>query len=142
MDNIDSFEFLFQRNKEPSKEMTEYWKVDIAKHDYPTHTEYGGKWLIYCDKKIVDNTWTLLKDTQKEGLLGNLMKVATALSAMRYKGQHVICIYTYDSRDYNDVIRVREGLKAIGFTEPLNYKRDIETINGIYGGDNEFLLTI
>jgi hypothetical protein len=139
---MDELNFLYRKAEEPSKDMSEYWKYTISKNEYPKHTEYGGKWLIFCDKKTVDNTWIRLQDIQQKGMLGNVMKVATALSAMRFNGQHVICIYTYDSRDNNDVIRVRDSLKSIGFKDPLNYKRDIETKNGVYGNENEFFLTI
>ncbi len=139
---MNDLEFLYKKSEYPSKDRSDYWIVDYLKSDYHEHTKFGGKWLIYCNNKTVDNTWLLLKDNHKKGFFGNVMKVATALSAMSYKGNHVICIYTYDSRDINDVMRIRDSLRDIGFTEPLKYKRDIETINNVYGTADEFLFTI
>jgi hypothetical protein len=126
----------------PSKDMSDYWIPHFSKHEYPSHTSLGGKWLVFCTKENVDETWENICKAQDKKLLGDSSKVATALSSLRYKDKHVICIYTYDSSDMGDVMRVREGLKSIGFTEPLKYKRDIETIKGVYGCDNEFLLTV
>lgn len=126
----------------PSKNKLENWLVHYTKNDYQKHNEFGGKWLIFCDDKTVDKTWDKIKKLQDKNLLGNISKVSTNLNADRYNNSYVICIYTYNSNDKEDVLRVRESLSKNGFNTPLKYKRDIETINRVYGSDNEFLLTI
>lgn len=126
----------------PSKNKLENWLVHCTKNDYKKHNVFGGKWLIFCNDKTVDKTWDKIKKLQDKNLLGNISKVSTNLNANKYNNSYVICVYTYDSNDKEDVLRVRESLSKNGFKTPLKYKRDIETINGVYGSDNEFLLTI
>jgi hypothetical protein len=139
--DVDDFFFLL-RSKRPSLNMIEYWLPHFSKHKYSGHTSFGGKWLIFCTKENVDDTWLKICKAQDEKLLGNMSKVATALSSLSYKGIHVICVYSYDSRDMDDVVRIRDSLKNIGFDYPLHYKRDIETIKDVYGSADEFILTI
>jgi hypothetical protein len=141
--NIDDFlKILYKADEEPSKDRSAYWMTYWTDKKYPKHNEFGGKWLIFCDKYNVDEYWAKLKKAQDDGNLGSVMKVSTAYGASSHKGRHVVCVYTYDSRVMDDVMRVREDLRSIGFDEPLNYKRDIETLNNVYGGDDEFMLTV
>jgi hypothetical protein len=70
--------------------MSQYWHRYFSKHKYPKHTSLGGKWLIFCKKDNVDETWKKICKAQDKKLLGDTSKVATALSSMRYKNGHVI----------------------------------------------------
>lgn len=45
---------------------------------------------------------------------------------------HVICIYTYNHEDKVDVMRTREHLRTMVFTEKLGYKTDAATCAGVY----------
>lgn len=139
-ENEDLYRFLKQ--PQPSTNMSKYWITYSSHHKHPHHTELGGKWLVPVDYLNVDKIWEKIKKAQDDKILGHVSKVATALNARRYNNSYVVCVYTYDSSDTDDMLRVREGLRSIGFTAPLNYKRDIETINNIYGTDDEFLLTV
>ncbi len=47
-------------------------------------------------------------------------------------GRHVICVYTYDWTDFEDVTRVRNELMILGFTQKLGYKTDADTLSGKY----------
>jgi len=136
------FNSLKEKDTLPSKNTLENWFVHFSDKKYPKHKNGGGKWLIFCNEHNVDKTWNLIKISQDSGLLGNISKVSTKKNSSKNNNSFVICIYTYDSNDKTDVLRVREGLTKIGFTNPLKYKRDIETKKGIYGSKNEFLLTI
>jgi nuclear transport factor 2 (NTF2) superfamily protein len=44
----------------------------------------------------------------------------------------VIYVYTADWRDEPEVMRIRERLRQLGFTDRLGYKRNIETFKGEY----------
>ena len=129
------------RSSEPSKNKVDYWIQYYTENDYKRHTDKGGKWLIFCSREEVDTIWSNIKKAQDKGVLGNITKVSTAFKKNK-DNNHVICVYTYDSTDKDDVLRVRLALRDLGFTDILNYKRDIETINGVYGSDNEFLLKV
>ncbi len=73
------------------------------------------------------------------GHLGNEAKAATAKKNGLARNQwvKVICVYTYDSADVDDVRRVRQRLRELGFTKQLSYKTDAATASGIYSGTNE-----
>lgn len=45
---------------------------------------------------------------------------------------HVICVYTDDSDDEVDVMRVRQSLRVLGFDQPIPYKTDVATHAGEY----------
>ena len=51
---------------------------------------------------------------------------------MQSHQQHVICVYTRDYTDEEDVMRVEQQLRMIGITGQLSYKPDIYTTLGIY----------
>ena len=88
-----------------------------------------GKWLIHRDKSEIDYVWKIIAKSTFKGELGTSAKVSTAMKKSR---RHVICVYTENYLDLEDVMRVREKLRQLGFTEELCYKPDIYTYLGIY----------
>lgn len=125
----------------PSKNHLEYWLSHITHGDwYPKHTDLGGKWVIFCEKENIDSAWELVKELQDKQLLGSMSKTSTAIGCTLHEGSYAICVYTYDSSDMEDVMRVRENLRKAGFTDLLKYKRDIETKKRIYNTEDEFML--
>ena len=65
-------------------------------------------------------------------------KASTALRSMGRDG-HIICVYTLDWADRQDLMRAREVLQSLGFVKELGYKRDIDTRNRIYGPGEWYL---
>ncbi len=43
-----------------------------------------------------------------------------------------MCVYTYDCEDENDVMKIRDHLRGMGFKKAASYKNDEQTIVGIY----------
>ena len=76
--------------------------------------------------------WKTLAALHLNGDLGIDAKVATKLQALGPSQSYVICVYTRDYLNLNDVQRVRKKLKEIGFNKPLAYKPDLYTYLGIY----------
>jgi hypothetical protein len=103
-------------------------------HDYPRHTENGGKWLIFVPTSEVDEVWATIKQATQDGQLGGLSKVATAYPnpLTIHAEKRVICVYTYDSQDETDVMRVRAELRRLGVIERITYKPDAATRAGAY----------
>jgi hypothetical protein len=66
-------------------------------------------------------------------VLGSSAKVSTAAKDPPEK-PHVICVYTRNYLDLDDVKRVRGTMRNLGFTEPLCYKPDLYTYLNIYTG--------
>jgi hypothetical protein len=44
---------------------------------------------------------------------------------------HVICVYTYDFTDEEDVWRVEGELRKLGIVGWINYKSDISTLEAV-----------
>jgi hypothetical protein len=94
-----------------------------------------GKWLIFVPHKEVDLKWTLIDLAHSAGVLGIDAKVSSSL--MVSNDTHVICVYTKDWEDQDDVFRVRTKLRRLGFSKILHYKRDVDTRAGRYSGDGK-----
>lgn len=108
--------------------------AERKKGKYPKSTMNSGKWLIFVDRKDVDNIWRTIKKATEDGLLGDCSKVATATPNVLATDQEtkVICVYTYDWTNEKDVKRVREELRKLNITKKIPYKADEDTLSGKY----------
>ena len=95
----------------------------------------SGKWLIFIQKEKVDGLWENIEKLATKGKIWNA-KVSTLGHPGAAKGTHVICVYTKNYLDKENVMDTREILRQIGINKRLNYKPDIYTILGIYS-DNK-----
>ena len=122
----------------PSEATKGYWifaSRKKGKHPSPFYSRggkpRGGKWLIFVNVKDVDEEWAKIKKATEEGRLGAEAKVSTPKpkpTDIGYKkGEHVICVYTYDWADEKDVRRIREELRKLGITNKIPYKADEDT---------------
>ncbi len=121
----------------PSKTTRMYWIVQDAPSIRPDaiEDELAGKWLIFLQPDEVDNAWRKVRDATAHGELGISAKVSTSKPNPDARdGMKVIYIYTADWRDEAEVMRVRERLRELGFTDRIGYKRNIETFRGEYSG--------
>lgn len=119
----------------PSKVTNQYWLyAKRAKGMYPNDTKRVGKWLIFAPLSEIDEWWELIKGCTENGLLGQASKVATSRPNRNANDPNmkVICVYTYDSDDDNDVMRVRDILRKLGITQKIPYKTDKATLEGKY----------
>ena len=91
----------------------------------------NGKWLVYRPREQIDEAWLSIAKATFDKTLGNGAKVSTREQDNR---RHVICVYTDNYLDLEDVKRVRELLREMGFTDRLCYKPDIYTYLDIYSG--------
>ena len=115
----------------PSEVTEVYWIYAIMKKgEYFKPTVRSGKWLIFVDKKDVDEVWAKIKKATEAGKLGDSSKVATAKPNPNATNPDtkVICVYTYDWNDEKDARRVREELKKLGITNKIPYKADEDTL--------------
>ena len=119
-----------------------YWLyADNATGNYPKSTPRSGKWLLFVRKAELDAAWKRIKQATEAGRLGGDAKVSTAKPNPNAVDptRGVICVYTYDSEDEDDVMRVREELRGLGFVNKIPYKTDEATLSGKYrnrGGRN------
>jgi len=92
----------------PTDVTDEYWVwIDAP----PTRNETvgrGGKWLIFNHPDQHNEAWAIVRDATEEGTLGVQAKAATPKGNALAKGSEMllICVYTGDFEDRNDVKRV------------------------------------
>ena len=98
--------------------------------DHPN--DKAGKWLIFISntKEEFLKHWSIIKVATLEGKLGVAAKIRKPVR--RLEGL-VICVYTKDYSDIDDVKRVREVLRDLGYDKTLPYKPDYETAAHNYG---------
>jgi Basophilic leukemia-expressed protein Bles03 len=107
-----------------------------------------GKWLIYVSCAHVGYCWPRVREATEDGTLGISAKVSTDwgkahdLVGMIGAGRagwrdHVICVYTVDWRNREDVARVGSRLAEIDAvrTQTIHYKPDAFTYAGRYAGN-------
>ncbi len=72
--------------------------------------------------------WKSIATAVFKGVLGYTAKVSTNDNGRRF----LICVYTMDYLDKEDVFKQRKVLQEIGFRQLLFYKPDVYTYLGIY----------
>lgn len=127
--------------RKPSTERNTPWIYveDLKKTRHKINYDFTGKWLIFATLTEVDQIWKIISQATEEGLLGFASKVSTMFPTKYDPNKKVICVYTRDYRDKEDVLSIREQLRQLGFTDKLVYKTDAATRAGIYGSNQEFL---
>lgn len=111
-----------------------------------------GKWMLFPMPNDVDRVWRIVAQATWEGKLGVTAKVATksdGQEAPERAAQRLICIYTYNFSDEDDVKRVLLSMRELGLLDnegdhpeaarPVYYKCDAYTYLDI-GSGNEFKL--
>jgi len=107
----------------------ENWKLPLSSKELGVES---GKWLIFAPKDSVDTIWAKIRKNTEKGLLGPRSKVSTSYSSS-LKDSHVICVYTLDYRDVENVKGVLKVLRRLGIKGVLSYKTNKTTKEGIYG---------
>ena len=85
--------------------------------------------LSFCHSARIDAIWKSVATAVVSGRLGTAAKVSTRDPK---ESTHVICVYTEDFTDEEQVRAVEKGLKEVGVTAQMRYKPDIYTTLGIY----------
>jgi hypothetical protein len=128
-----SYRLLTEGN--PTEVDSEAWIHAICERDdYPEGSYYSGKWLVFLSEASIDRYWSKVKEALAAKLLGEHAKVSTK-AHNPHPGRHVICVYSYDYRDREDAMRIREALRDLGIKRPIRYKADEDTSAMKYGSD-------
>jgi len=96
----------------------------------------SGKWLIFVQREYVDEVWEKIEKMAEQEEIWSA-KVSTSSHPSSKAGEHVICVYTKNYLDKQDVMEARETLRKIGIENELTYKPDIYTVLGIYWDNKE-----
>ncbi|MGC1782386.1 MAG: putative phosphothreonine lyase domain-containing protein [Acidobacteriaceae bacterium] len=119
----------------PSEVTDTFWIEATRKQgSYPAPSENSGKWLIFVSHEHVDEVWEKVRVATEQGSLGDSAKVSTAHRNRNAANPNtnVICVYTYDWTDAQDVRRIREALRQLGILSKIPYKANRDTASGLY----------
>lgn len=122
----------------PSKITEGYWVFASVKREANHKRKFKknktGKWLVFININELDKTWKSIKQATEKGFLGIGAKAATAKSNPNAssESEKVICVYTYNWQDVDDIYRVEKSLRSIGIETTLYYKTDQDTGKGNY----------
>lgn len=104
---------------------------ELEKNIFALARETGvttGKWMLFPSVDQVDATWKTVVEAIESGKLGNDAKVATDDGSGQSR---LICVYTADFGDTNDVKRVAKAMAELGLIDvdkrPIYYKCDAYT---------------
>ena len=128
-------EALQYSESNPTEVTDVYWLYATRQiGNYPDATQRSGKWLVFATVDQIDEVWKKIKKATEEGKLGGSSKVSTNMPKANASNvdEKVICVYTYDWTDEEDVTRVREELRKMGITRNIPYKSDDDTRQGKY----------
>jgi len=96
----------------------------------------SGKWLIFIQTEYADELWNKIRKLTNKDKIWSA-KISTLVHPLASRGEHVVCVYTKNYLDKQDVMKVRENLREIGVKRRLSYKPDIYTVLGIYSDNKE-----
>jgi len=122
----------FARREEKRKSASEYEdeeQSDLRKlfqsfggsATYLAPAPTSGKWMLFVGCPRVTACWDLVREATEAGRLGAAAKVAREDAAKLHGRtpdgmEHLICVYTRDWRDVDDVLRVATTLHELAVT--------------------------
>lgn len=110
----------------PNQVTLDYWIYSNAKTNFSS-TNTSGKWCIILSSTEINSAWSIINS-----LVNSCKLIFAKVSTKKFnKSSYIICVYTNDYNDIQEVFNTRHVLRENGFTQELYYKRDIDSINGI-----------
>ncbi|KAI9758529.1 MAG: hypothetical protein M4579_003021 [Chaenotheca gracillima] len=98
-----------------------------------------GKWMLFPVASSINSIWNPVAEATANNTLGTAAKVATATEESSDRGPRLVCVYTKDFADVEDVKRVLERLVELGVVQTgrkgIYYKCDAYTHLGISSGN-------
>lgn len=93
-------------------------------------THDSGKWCIFVNPEDVDLVWIKVKAACQAGVFVAAMGSTKGQREHLRLDTHVICVFNEKWDDVAEVNRVRDLLLALGVTQEMKYKRDLNTFRG------------
>lgn len=121
--------------RKPSEMTSPYWVYVDGPGGDDADPALIGKWMLFVLTGQADQWWDQVREATEAGSLGIGAKVATARPNPREISARtrLICVYTRDWQDRDDVRRVLAALRDLGVSWRLAYKTDEATGAGVYG---------
>jgi hypothetical protein len=109
-----------------------------TRHHSFVSTPATGKWCVVRPAEEIDALWAKVREAVLAGQYPAAL-VSSRAQAAEHGGTYVICLFTPDWTDGDQVLSARDFLRSIGVEEEIGYKRDIETVRNVYGTPDEFI---
>lgn len=90
--------------------------------------------ILFFSRSKIDATWTAIAKAVVSGTSGTAANMFESDSGEQ-ESYYVICVYTEDFTNKEEVWAAEQSLRKLGITEILRYKPDIYTTLGIYSGN-------
>lgn len=127
-----------KRERFPLNEINAWWIY--ARNDFYSNEDWNpnlsGKWIVFLKgEDEINKGWKIICANTRNDQLGPSSKVSTKFAEItnEKKGRNirinerVVCVYTKNYENEEDLRRVRDKLRKLGFTKPLCYKTDNAT---------------
>lgn len=117
------------------------WKWAVDPDKVEAHKD-SGKWLIFLNAEQESGMWNEICESLSHGELAKYSyQVKMALSP-RFndkikENRKVVCIYTIDFNDKEQVKGCLKVLRSLGFNDVMYYKTDNQTRSGLYRGGSQ-----
>ena len=98
---------------------------DVAKKQKDT----CGKWMLFEKPKVIDSVWAKIAEATVDGKLGCAAKVSPSSFN---QSTHLICVYTRDFTNKQEVLQLLQGIHALGLRTSGGFKPDVFTRLDIY----------
>lgn len=137
-DLAEFLEYMFASSPLPSLDRSKAYHYAIARGQSFKSGAMSGKWCIFAAPDQIDAAWAAIKKASEDGRL--LCAKASTAYGRGFRPAHLICVYTRSWEDREELLAARAVLRELGFADELGYKRDIDTLNGVYNCPEEWYL--
>ena len=113
--------------RNPSEVFDAHWIYMYSDiNNYEIQKGDSGKWLIFEHVSKIDELWAKVREATINGQFGECSKVSTAKPNRNASDSNfkVICIYTADFSNKEDVERIEKSIRGLGIENKLIYKLD------------------
>ena len=123
----------------PSQVTDDYWVYADCPAAEGADASATGKWLVFVPAGRIDWWWEQIRLATEQGRLGISARISAKAATARVSELAVsprmklICVYTRNWQDRDDVRRVLRQLRDLGVSWRLSYKTDEATLSGVYG---------
>lgn len=117
------------------------WRWAIDPDEVETYKD-SGKWLIFLNAEQENLMWNRICESLSYGELAQCcykakMALRPRFNEVSKENLKVVCIYTKDFNDKEQVKNCLKVLRSLGFNDVMYYKTDNQTRSGLYRGGSQ-----
>ena len=117
------------------------WLYESDIRFLPSKIHNTGKWMLFYDKNLMNEKWSVCKTLYKESKLNGVfsMKCSTSYDNSRASSKNgVIILYCNNSEDKETIMKIGENIKRLtSYPQTMSYKTDEQTRIGTRATGNK-----